>query len=121
MHTHTFTRTCTHTHAHTHPYNHTHTHTHAHTHTHTHTHKHTHCTHTHCTLTPWQTSANVSEYNLLSLIHKLTTGERYTGQPTSGKDSNVAVIEELPVGGDKETDCTYPAVSLVCKLWHSVI
>lgn len=52
-----------------------------------HTHMHTH-------FQP-QTSASVSEYNLLSLIHTLTTGEKYTGRPSSRRGRGECVIEEL--------------------------
>ena len=51
------------------------------------------CTHIH-NFNP-QTSAGVSEYNLLSLMHTLTTGKKYTGHPSSGRARNVGVIEEL--------------------------
>jgi len=51
-------------------------------------------THMHAHFQP-QTSASVSEYNLLSLIHTLTTGEKYKGRPSSRRGRSECVIEEL--------------------------
>ena len=44
-----------------------------------------------------QTSADVSEYNLLSLFHRLTTGEEYATPPPSGDQvkGQMGVIEEI--------------------------
>ena len=64
------------------------------THTH-HTHSYHTLMYTHIHNFNPQTSAGVSEYNLLSLMHTLTTGEKYTGHPSSGRARNAGVIEEL--------------------------
>ncbi len=49
----------------------------------------------------------MSEYNLLSLIHLLSTGEPYRGRSDPVGVRGVATIEELPDDGEVVCVCVY--------------